>query len=119
MWRSPRRTVGLIIGMRRDEGRQRQAGRFDPAHMRHRLQFEAEPARVVELRHQHRLKQAGSGKQEVASIRPGQALLKRHQGLGQPVAIPAVDRLLGLTELMLQILQDRQVERRVQFGGDP
>ncbi len=78
----------------------------------------AETARVVDLRHQHDFEEAGPVEQEVARVQLRKPSLDRLQCAREPVAVPHVHAVLILPVFALEILEHRQVERRVQLGRD-
>lgn len=100
------------------ERRMRETGVLDPPQMRHRFEIEGELARIVELRDQDRLEQPRRAEQVIAGIELGEPALHGGQRLAQPVAIPGIDRSLVLPQFALEVAQDRQVERGVQFRRD-
>ena len=108
----------MIVWVRALELRQGEACLRNARDMWFVAEIELEAFRIVELRQQHDLEEAGPVEQEIARSELRQPRFQWRECTRQPVAIPNVDLFLRMAERILEILQHRQVVHGVRLGCD-
>src|SRR5580704_10609520 len=108
--------IRLVLGPRPVESRQRHAGGVHRNDFGKLVQWNLEPPRVVDLRHQA---EVGDRHRFAAGIWPGlEQRFERLEAGDHPMMVPGIDRALLLVQLVLQVAQRAGIVERMDVAGD-